>query len=59
MQKQLKFIDFDEIFEKSEARGVPILRVLYDEYIPKRVYTSSQNVSIIYQKKKRNFVIYF
>lgn len=59
MKKQLIFIDFDEIFKKSEERGVPILRILYDDYIPKSRYTNNQNPSIIYQKKERKFVIYY
>lgn len=58
MQKELIFIDFEEVYDLSEARAVPILRVLYDDYIPKYPYTSSQNVSIIYQKKGKRFVIY-
>lgn len=57
MQKEMKLIDFKEVYELSEARAVPILRILYDEYIPKRTYTSNLNPSIMYVKKKRAFEI--
>lgn len=59
MQKEMKLIDFEEVYEQSEKSGLPILRVLYDEYIPKKRYTNNENVSIIYMKKKRVFAIYF
>lgn len=59
MQKELLFIDFYEIFDLSELHKIPILRILYDKYIPKDAISANGMPVIIYQEKKQNFVIYY
>ncbi len=53
--KQLIFVDFEEVLELSELNRESILRILYDEYIPKKRVSPS----IIYQEQKSRFAIYF
>lgn len=56
--KQLIFVDYEEVHESSELNKEPILRVLYDEYIPRIAITGNRTPTIIYQKEQNRFVIY-
>lgn len=59
MEKELIFVDFEEVYELSELHGDCILRILYDEYIPKTAVSCGRTPSIIYQKERERFAIYF